>query len=451
MAVTEIHRITTTLNKALDYIQDPKKTDDTLLISGYACSPNSAFYQFNQTKRNSDKKDGTLAFHLIQSFAPGEVDYETAHKIGTELADKVFKGRFQYVIATHIDKGHVHNHLIVNSVSFKDYQKFHSTASTLRFIRHTSDTLCKQYGLSIITEPKEKGKSHYEQLQEKQGNSWKALLRKTIDRCIIKAKNWEEFLALMRKEKYEIKAGKYIAFRAEGQERFTHSKTLGADYTEEQLRCRISETRNLTASKDEKINLLIDIEKIIKRQQQDTKGLEHWAKINNLKMLSKTYNYLSEHKLLDYDELSAKAEDEKEKYNCTRSKIKNIEKRLKSIDEDIYNIDSYRKTKPVADKLKTVTFKERYRKEHEADLIVFSAADKYIQKHFENGKIPYIKELRAEQKSLLAEKDKLYNEYYSSKSELSEIRTVKKNVDMILGRGTDMEQEHSKKLSEELK
>lgn len=450
MAVTEIHRITTTLNKALDYIQNPKKTDNKLLVSSFDCSPVMAFHQFGQTKRNADKTGGTLAFHLIQSFSPGEVDYETAHKIGRELADKVFKGRFQYVIATHTDKGHVHNHLIINSVSHKDKKKFHSTASMLRFIRRTSDILCKEYGLSVIDNPKEKGKSHYEHSQEKQGKSWKALLRQVIDRCILKAQNWDDFLILMQREHYEIKTGKHISFRAEGQERFTRAKTLGADYTEERIRDRIEGQRNLTTAKGEKINLLIDIENRIKGQQGNTVGLENWAKINNIKMAARTHNYLTEHNLLDYDTLSAKVEATRERYNGARSKIKDIEKRLKSIEESIQNIDNYRKTKPISDKLQTVVFKERYRKEHESELIIFSAAEKYIKKTFKDGKPPLIKELRAEQKKLIAEKDKLYKEYYSAKSEMSELQTIKKNVDTILGKDREQEQSRTKKRSGEL-
>lgn len=450
MAVTEIHPITTTLNKALDYIMNPKKTDNTLLVDGYACSPQIAFHQFNQVKKNADKTDGTLALHLIQSFSPGEVDYETAHKIGIELADKILKGRFQYVVATHTDKGHIHNHILINSVSFKDKKRYHSSPNSYYYIRRTSDKLCKEYGLSVIDNPKEKGKSHYEHSQEKQGKSWKALLRQTIDRCILKAQSWDDFLILMQRENYEIKTGKHIAFRAEGQERFTRAKTLGADYSEEQIRNRIVGQKNLTTAKGEKINLLIDIENRIKNQQQNTVGLENWAKINNIKMAARTHNYLTEHNLLDYDVLSTKVEATRERYNGTRSKIKDIEKQLKSIEESIQNIDNYRKTKPIADKLQTVVFKERYRREHESELIVFSAAEKYIKKTFKDGKPPLIRELQAEQKALLAEKDKLYKDYYSAKSEVSELQVIKKNVDNILGKDREQEQSRNKKRSGEL-
>jgi len=450
MAITKIHPITTTLTKALNYIQNPKKTDGTLLVDGYGCVPETAYQQFMRTKEKVDKKDGYLAFHLIQSFSPGEVDYETAHKIGIELADKVFKGRFQYVIATHIDRGNVHNHIIANSVSFKDFGKYNSSPNSYYFIRRTSDMLCKEYGLSVVAEPKDKGKSHYEHSLDKKGQSWKSLLRQNIDRCIIKARDWDEFLLLMQREKYEIKSGKYISFRAEGQEHFTRSKTLGADYTEEQIRNRIAGGKRIEIESSQRVSLIIDIENAMKERQKNPEAYRQWATVQNIKTMANTLNFLTEHNLLDYNKLSEKTEATRESYNSTRTRIKEIEKRLKTIDEEIHNIDSYRKTKPIADKLETVVFKERYRKEHEADLIIFGAAEQYLKKRFNGGKAPLIKDLRAEQKALLAEKDKLYESYYSEKSELSELQATMKNVDMILGRDKAQEQERSKKRMGEL-
>ena len=450
MAITKIHPITTTLTKALNYIQNPKKTDGTLLVDSYGCVPETAYQQFMRTKEKVDKKDGYLAFHMIQSFSPGEVDYETAHKIGIELADKVFKGRFQYVIATHIDRGNVHNHIIANSVSFKDFGKYNSSPNSYYFIRRTSDMLCMEYGLSVVVEPKDKGKSHYEHSLDKKGQSWKSLLRQNIDRCIIKARDWDEFLLLMQREKYEIKSGKYISFRAEGQERFTRSKTLGADYTEEQIRNRIAGGKRIEIESSQRVSLIIDIENAMKERQKNPEAYRQWATVQNIRTMANTLNFLTEHNLLDYDKLSEKTEATRENYNSTRTRIKEIEKRLKTIDEDIHNIDNYRKTKPIADKLETVVFKERYRKEHEADLIILGAAEMYLKKRFNGGKAPLIKDLRAEQKALLAEKDKLYESYYSEKSELSELQATMKNVDMILGRDKAQEQERSKKRMGEL-
>ena len=443
MAVTEIHPITTTLSKALDYIQNPDKTDEKMLVSGYACSPETAVFQFNQVKKNADKKDGYLAFHLIQSFSPGEVDYETAHKIGQELADKVFRGKFQYVCATHIDKGHIHNHVIANSVSFKDYSKYNSSPNSYYYIRRISDKLCKENGLSVITEPKEHGKSHYEHTQDKQGRSWKSLLRQNIAKCILKAKNWDEFLLLMQREKYEIKQGKYMSFRADGQERFTRSKTLGENYTEEMIKNRIHGSAKKISAQENAVgrNLIIDIENSFKAQQ--SKGYAQWAKGFNLKLAAQTMNYLTEHNLLDRDVLNEKVSLLSASYDSSRTKLKSIEKRIKEIEEQIHDIDVYRKNKPVADKLQSVVFKEKFKREHESELILFKAAEKAVEKHFGGEKTPLIKELRAEQKQLLSEKEKLYSETNSAKSELDELLTVQRNIDKFLG--IEHEQEKSQK------
>ena len=294
-------------------------------------------------------------------------------------------------------------------------------------IREFSDELCRENGLSVITEPKEKGRSQYEHSLDKKGKSWKSLLRKNIDEAILKTQSWDEFLLYMQKLKYEIKQGKYISFRADGQERFMRSKTLGTDYTEERLRERISGART-----NPTVSLIIDIENCFKEKQRNPEAFRQWATVQNLKAMANTMNYLTEKNMLSYSALSEKHTTLNEKYNADRTRIKEIEQRLKTIAEDIQNIDNYRKHKPVADKLESVVFKERYRKEHESELIIFTAAEKYLKKRFGDEKTPLIKELRAEQKKLYAEKDKLYSSYNSAKSEIRELDTVMKNVDMIL-------------------
>ena len=451
MAVTEIHPITTSLNKALDYIENPDKTEEKMLCTGYACIPHTACIEFDKVRQYNDKKDGYLAFHLIQSFAPGETDKDTAHQIGIELADKLLKDRFQYVVATHIDKGHLHNHIMINSVSFKDFKKYHSTPNSYYYIRRMSDTLCKEHGLSVITPTKNKGKEYNEYVADKQGASWKTQLRKNIDRCIIKAQDWDEFLALMAKLEYEIKQGKHISFRADGQERFSRAKTLGENYTEERIKERIkgiSLRIDVTAEKEKPISLLIDIENSIKAKQSH--GYEQWAMINNLKMAAKTMNYLSDHNIQSYNELTEKMTATKQIYDTSRSKLKPIESRIKEIDCIIHDIEVYRQTKPIVAKLETVTFKEKYKREHESELILFKAAEKSLQPYMKDGKTPLIKELRAEQQSLYAKKDKLYQQYGSAKSQQKELEVIMKNVDMLIGKDNSQEREAQKKRSGEL-
>jgi len=422
------------MNAALDYIMNPMKTDNGFLVDGFHCTPEVAAEQYELTRRNFHKAGGKLGFHLIQSFAPGEIDYDTAHRIGMELADKLFGGRFQYVCATHIDKGHVHNHIISNSVSFVDGKKFYDQKKTVYQIRNISDKLCRENGLSVIEHPLEQGLSYHEYVQRREGQSWKQFLRENIDRNILLARSWEEFLELMRKAHYEVKEGKYISFRAEGEERFIRSKSLGADYTEEQIRNRISGTRRIDINESSGLSLIIDIENAFNDIQGNKAGLEHWAVSENLKRAAATYNFLMEHGLTTQEELDAKIISTKQSQDDSRSRIKEIEKRLKEISEDIQNIDNYRMTKPVADKLKAAVFKDKFRRENDGDLIIHDAAERYIRKRFPNGKLPLIKSLRAEEKELKAEKNKLYESYYKSKDELSELRTAEKNLAAILGR-----------------
>ena len=450
MAITKIHRITSTLNKALDYIKDKNKTDDTLLITGYGCSPEIADIEFEQVRRNAMKPGGTLAFHLIQSFAPGEVDYETAHKIGVELADKVLRNRFQYVAATHIDKDHIHNHIVFNSVSFTDYKKFHSTASVYRYIKRQSDILCSENGLSVINIPQSKGKSHYEHLLDKKGQSWKSKLRQAIDYCILKSRSWDEFLMLMDKEKYEIKYGKYISFRAEGQERFTRSKTLGDHYTEESIRKRIAGESVRLSSKEPDIrnSLVIDIENNIKVMQ--SKGYANWAKVFNLKLVAETVNYLSENNISDISTLDAKISELSDKLYEKKERAKANEKRIKVLEEQIKDIDFYRKTKPVVEGVPKHFGKEKYRHEHEAEFILYAAAERSIKKAFGDKKLPLIKELRAEQKKLKTEADKLWAEIKDERPQLDELKNMKRNIEKFLGNDDRQTHNRQNRHSEEL-
>jgi hypothetical protein len=237
----------------------------------------------------------------------------------------------------------------------------------------------------------------------------------------------------MRQAKYEIKEGKYISFRGEGQNKFTRSKSLGADYTEEQIRNRISGARRIDTGRNKNLSLLIDIETAFNDIQGNKAGLEHWAVTQNLKTLANTYNFLMEHGLTTREALDEKIISVKQTYSDSLTRIKEIEARLKVIKEDIDNIDNYRKTKPIADKLKTVKFKDKYRRENESDLIIHDAAKKYIRKQFPDGKLPLIKDLRAEQTALIEEKRRLYEIYSDAKIEKSELQTAEKNLAAILG------------------
>ena len=311
MAVTKIKPIKSTLSKALDYIQNPDKTDGKMLVSSFGCSYETADIEFGFTLAQAIEKGNNLAHHLIQSFEPGEVDYEKAHAIGKQLADAVTKGQHEYVLTTHIDKGHIHNHIIFCAVNFVDYHKYNSNKRSYYGIRNMSDKLCRENGLSVVVPGKgSKGKSYAEYQAEKVGTSWKGKLKIAVDTLIPQVASFEELLQRLQAAGYEIKPGKYISCRAPGQERFTRLKTLGADYTEEAIKERIAgkRTKAAKAPKEQRgVSLLIDIENSIKAQE--SRGYEQWAKIHNLKLAAKTMNFLTEHQIEQYADLVSRIEE----------------------------------------------------------------------------------------------------------------------------------------------
>ena len=220
MAYTKIHAIKATVDKAIDYICNPEKTDEKMFVSSYACSPETAAYDFKYTLDHCRENSPNKAYHLIQAFAPGEVGFEEAHLIGKELADKLLEGKYSYVVTTHIDKGHVHNHIIFCAADNIEHNKYHDCKQSYYHIRNLSDELCKEHNLSVIIPGAQRGKKYKEWQSDQNGSAWKTQIRKDINFCIKSASTYEEFLLLMRAKGYEIKgetfeegAAKYISFR----------------------------------------------------------------------------------------------------------------------------------------------------------------------------------------------------------------------------------------------
>ena len=232
------------MSKAIAYILNPEKTDEKLLVSSYGCASETAAREFEWTRKLAEQKGMNpvriIARHVIQSFEIGEVTPELAHEIGKQFADEILGGKYEYVLTTHIDKDHVHNHLIFNAVDFVNYHAYKSYKRIYYDMREVSDRLCKENGLSVIPPSQNKGMGYKEYTEAKRGTSWKQKLKQTIDRLVITAKDYDDFLRLMQEAGYEIKPGKYISFRAEGQDRFTRSKTIGENYTEERIKERIA-------------------------------------------------------------------------------------------------------------------------------------------------------------------------------------------------------------------
>ena len=433
MAVTKIKPVKSTLSKALDYIENPDKTDGKMLISSFGCSYETADIEFGYTLSQALDKGNNLAFHLIQSFAPGEVDYEKAHEIGKQLADAVTKGQHEYVVTTHIDKGHIHNHIIFCAVNFVDHHKYNSNKRSYYGIRNMSDKLCRENGLSVVVPGKgSKGKSYAEYQAEKTGTSWKGKLKIAVDALIPQVSSFEELLQRLQAAGYEIKPGKYVSCRAPGQERFTRLKTLGADYTEEAIRERIAGRRAKAAKapgEQRGVSLLIDIENSIKAAQ--SKGYEQWAKIHNLKQAAKTMNFLTEHKIEQYADLVSRIEEVAAESEQAADVLKGVEKRLADMAVLMKHVATYQKTKPVYDAYRKARNREKYRAGQEQAIILHEAAVRSL-KAAGIAKLPNLAALQSEYEALQAQKEALYADYGKLKKKVREYDIIKQNIDSIL-------------------
>jgi len=435
------------LSKAIAYILNPEKTDEKLLVSSYGCASETAAREFEWTRKIAEQKGMNpvriIARHVIQSFEIGEVTPELAHEIGKQFADEILGGKYEYVLTTHIDKDHVHNHLIFNAVDFVDYHAYKSYKRIYYDMREVSDRLCKENGLSVIPPSQNKGMGYKEYTEAKRGTSWKQKLKQTIDRLVITAKDYDDFLRLMQEAGYEIKTGKYISFRAEGQERFTRSKTIGENYTEERIKERIAgrtPRRSQRQATPKGISLIGDIQERIRLI--DSKGYEHKAKLTILKEAARTLNYLTENNLLQYADLEKKVEDVHSSYDRTGKELKSVEARLREVQPLIKNISNYQRLKPVYDAFQKTKDKPGFKAKHEAELVIFEAARSTLLAMQGDEKLPSLKTLQAEQQRLLEEQQRLYDERAKLKKEVKQIETIKSNVDTFLAPSVDHDRDH---------
>ena len=334
-------------------------------------------------------------------------------------------------MTTHIDKEHIHNHIICNDVSFVDYKHIHINEKWYNHSRRINDRLCKEYGLSVV-EPNAERKNKNTKYENKP-TSWRAKLKTEIDKIIPQVKDFEDFLRLMELQGYEIKRGQYISVRAKGQERFIRLKaqTLGERYSVEGITKRIEKSRKRKPIiRDNRISLIIDIQNCIKAQE--SKGYEHWAKINNLKQASKTLNYLTEHNINSYSELESRIDETCKQFDDTADKFKSVERNLNDINILRKHISTYKALRPVYDKYVKSNNKAKFEKEHQREIILFKASHKYLSQEQTDRKLPTLESVNVQRMELEEQRQKLYTDYRKAKKEVSEIDIVKANVDAML-------------------
>ena len=421
----------------IDYGKNPEKTDGGRLVSTYQCSPETAAEEFviskrlyaNLTGRSQPRERDVLSYFLLQSFRPGEITPEKAHQMGYQLALEFTGGNHAFVVSTHIDREHIHTHIEFNSTNLECTGKFRNVKNSYLLLQKISDRLCQEHGLSVIAAPKGKGEHYAQWKEEKKGTSYKANLRQTIDRVILESRSFEEFLSKMRSEGYEVSTNGLLKFRAAGQERFTRSRTLGAEYSEESLREKIYGKTKVPVPDGRKVNLLIDIQS--KLAAGKGKGYEYWAKVFNLKEAARTLNFLTEAGISDYAQLEQRKAEVSAHFQEISGRIKRLEGRMAEIADLKYHIIRYSKTREIYRKYRQAKDKAAFYLEHAEEIAQHEAAKKAFDA-FHGEKLPTVSELQSEYRKLLNEKQELGEEFVKLKKEMQSYRDAKKNVDQIL-------------------
>lgn len=441
MAVTKIHPIKSTLNLALDYIMDKDKTDEHILISSFLCNPDTAHLEFEQTRAECNSKTKVLARHLIQAFLPGEVTPDLAHEIGIQLCEEILKGEYEYVLTTHIDKEHIHNHILFSNVNFKTGKAYQSNKKSYLQIRNISDKLCKKYHLSVIDEEyrqfkklySTKGKSYKEYIEFKKGNSWKYKLQVAIDKAILKSNSYEDFLKIMESYNYEIKFGKYISFKHKNQNRFTRAKTIGLDYSEERIRERINSpdkniiyksTYNLEKESLKHRNL---VNTNNNPKVKKSKGYEVWANRFNMQLTAETLNELRKYNIKDYSELESLIQNQASERQNTLMEIKKIEKEMdeiKEVVEELHILKIYKKT---YDAYQSDPNDKDFYETYKYQITLYEKAYKnLLEKGLVNSNIHSLSE---KFKKLSSNKSKNMEDYESINAKINECYSLKKTIE----------------------
>jgi len=456
MAYTKIHAVTATVHKAVAYICNPAKTDEGILISSYGCSPETAAYDFKFALSKTSQSDPNKAYHLIQSFLPGEVSCEEAHRIGVELADRLLEGKYSYVVSTHIDRGHVHNHIIFCAADNINHEKYHDCKKTYYNIRRLSDDLCREHELSVIT-PGEKslsaknaarGKNYREWQAGRNGSSWKEQLKADIDEAIKTAAAYEDCIELIRAKGYEVKgedfgenALKFISFCPPGKERFVRgsAKSLGVEYTKERIRERIGE--KALAKDKERVPFPAGKKPVVKDYAKknlidttedkfaESPGLKHWADIQNLKIAAAGYSQAGSIAGLE-KQIAAKSAVAK----TARDSLVKTERQLKELGQVLKYAEQYKANHIYHVRYQKSKDRDRYFRQHETELILHDGAENMLKRFGINPKNVDVEKLRSDYNALYSQKKALQKTCQSAEKESVGLNRRLDNLNQYLGR-----------------
>lgn len=433
------------LSARTDYAKNPDKTNAGELVSSFGCDPKTVDAEFVLAKREYRTITGrtqardVIAYQVRQSFKPGEITPEEANRVGYEFASRFLKQNHAFIVATHIDKAHIHNHIIWNSTNLDCTRKFRNFWGSTKAIQRLSDTICVEHGLSIIEQPKGKGVHYGKWLGDQKAPSHREQLRAAIDVVLErKPATWEAFVRLLKDSCFEVKAGKQLSVRGASQKRFIRLDTLGDGYSQNELMAIVAgekkhtpPKRSIPQKQTREVDLLLDIQ--AKLQAGKGAGYERWAKKFNLKQMAQTLNYLTEHGLTDYWVLEEKASDASRRTDALLAKVKATESRIAEVSALRTHILNYLKTRDVYAEYRKSGYSAKFRAAHEPEILLHQAAKKAFDAQ-KLTKLPTVKSLNAEYAALLSQKKEGYAEYRKARAETRELLTAKANVDTLLGR-----------------
>ena len=421
------------LGRVTDYVENPEKTNGGDLVTAYQCNPSIADQEFLFSKRQysvitgRERKDNdVIAYHLRQSFKPGE------------LTPSLTKGKHAFIVCTHVDKHHIHSQIVFNSTALDCTRKFRNFWRSSFAVRKISDMLCLESGLSVIAEPKSSRGSYGTWLGEDKPPTVRGQLEGLIDTALGHGcKDFDSFLAAMKAAGVEVKRGKHLAFKIPNGKRFVRCDSLGDDYTEAAIMERISGKQIVApkarAAASSKPNMLIDIQ--ARMQKINSPGFEHWAKIFNLKEMGKTVMYLQENDLTDFGELEKACDAAVQKFNDLTDQMKAADARMKDISELQRHIGTYSKTREVYAQYRKLTGRKqtKFYEQHSREIEDCKEAKRYFNS-LGLKKLPSMQALKQEYATLYAENRKRYPEYKQAKAKMIELLTAKKQRRADFGR-----------------
>ena len=443
MSITRIHAIKATVKRSIDYICNPAKTDGETLITAFGTTVEYAPAMFANALKKTDPSDPNLAYHLIQSFAPGEVGAKEAHEIGKELAERLLGGRYSYIVSTHTDKNHCHNHIIFCAADNITHKKYHDCKRSYWNIRHLNDELCEEHNLSVIKENKHIGKSYKEWMADKAGTSWKSRLKSDINETIKQAHTYDEFLDLMKSKGYEIKdaeispeAHKYIGFRAPGQERWVRGrpKSLGEDFTKERIRERIEEKARIRAERMKRLTKrnpsMIDTSQ---DKFAESPGLMRWAEKQNLKAAAQIQSKLAEMGLDSFDALDAKIDSLHKQAKEGKKATIALDKDITRFEDLLHYAHVYNENKKYIRGYEKSKDKERYYRTHGYDIeIANGAIDRLKNAGLDPDRID-LQKMESDYAVMTADREKTSSAYKAAEKECEKLKKLRDDLTSYVG------------------